>query len=404
LYLKTVTRIAEHTALGAPLCAFATCIHPTEPVLLRRLGWSIGDDIHDAFEDSLSYDNGATWEAARPSLARIDEDGGHIVFVEHAMYYDAEKDRAVHLTNQLFQPSLTGANLNHSPRVRITTASSADFARGEAKPDLIDDFGLKQGLQVSFCHPVQDSRGRLLVPVEWQAEDKNSEISSQGFPVRQDLPAVLQDVWETALLIGTYDSDGKLNWERGQPVPYDFQTTSRGLCEGTVTELADGRLAMVLRGSNAAWPHKPGYKWVSFSSDGGMSWTQAEPWACDDGSLLQSSATGSLLLRSRFNDKLYWIGNLCLNGESAQGNMPRAPLVIAEVQEEPFALRRETITVIGKREAHEDELVQLSNFQCYQDRITGDIVLYLTRFGERGSANGDWLKADLYEFRIGLGD
>jgi hypothetical protein len=255
-------------------------------------------------------------------------------------------------------------------------------------------------LGVSLCHPFADSKGRLLVPVQWQHEDREKEISRQGFSLRSDLPHVLQNVWECALLIGAWNEDHTLNWQLGNPVSYNFQTTSRGLCEGTVAELSNGRLAMILRGSNAAWPEKPGYKWLSSSDDGGLNWSHAEPLYCDDGSLPESSATGSALFRSEKNGRLYWIGNLCLNGERAQGNWPRSPLYIAEVQEEPFRLIRESITVIDERAPQEPEFVQHSNFKCYQDRETGDVVLYLTRFGERGHEDGKWLDADLYQYRM----
>ena len=39
------------------------------------------------------------------------------------------------------------------------------------------------------------------------------------------------------------------------------------------------------------------------------------------------------------------MGNLALRGERADGNRRRSPPVIAEVQEEPFALKREPVQV-----------------------------------------------------------
>jgi hypothetical protein len=91
-----------------------------------------------------------------------------------------------------------------------------------------------------------------------------------------------------------------------------------------------------------------------------------------------------------------------LNGERANGNWPRSPLVIAQIQEEPFAIRRETITIIDQAAPHESPQVQHSNFKSYQDRATGDVVVYLTRYGERGAENMEWLRADLYEYRVSL--
>lgn len=398
--LLSKKRIASFTPQGAPLCGCITYIDPVKPLLMHRMGREVASDVHDDFYDTFSNDNGQTWSEPRIALRRIPQENGHIYFVENAIHYAAERNRIVHFVDEVFQKSLTQYDLNHVTRIRITVDTPQAFMNGTTSPPLISTFGLEQGLAASLCHPFADSKNHLLAPVQWQREDAAQEISSQGFALRSDLPHVLTDVWQCALLMGTWSEDNTLHWQLGNAVPYDFQTTSRGLCEGTVAELADGRLVMILRGSNDAWPEKPGYKWVSFSEDAGMNWSPAEPLKCEDGTLLESSATGSALFRSEKNGKLYWIGNLCRTGERANGNWPRSPLYIAEVQEEPFCLIRSSITVIGERAPHEDQRVQHSNFKFYQDRETGDVVLYLTRFGERGVENGKWLDADLYQYRM----
>lgn len=404
MHLIERKRVASHTEQGAPICAFASYIDAEKPVIFRRSGWEIRDDIHDDFHDTVSTDNGVTWSEPRSSLKHIEENGGFTMFFENTVLYHPERNKLIHLAGQIFQEGIDGYNRNYSPQIRITVANPQDFVDGVAQASLVSDFGLRQGVTVSFCHPFRDSRDRILVSVEWQAEKSDRQVEGYEFPSRADMADILTDVWETAYIIGTWNEAGDLDWEMGNPIPYDFALSSRGMCEGTVAELVNGRLATVLRGSNAAWLEKPGYKWISFSDDGGYNWSTVEPFSCSDGSLIESSATGSLLIRSFTNGKLYWIGNLCIDGERAEGNMPRSPLVIAEVQEEPFALKRETIAVIGGREPGEDNQVQHSNFRAYQDRVTGDIVLYLTRYGERGSDNGVWIQADNYSYRISLED
>jgi hypothetical protein len=158
---------------------------------------------------------------------------------------------------------------------------------------------------------------------------------------------------------------------------------------------------MILRGSNAAWTDRPSYKWLSFSDDGDESWSEAQPLACDDGTVLESSATGSTLIRPA-NGRLYWAGNLCAEGERAQGNFPRSPLYIAEVQEEPFALKRATIIEIDRHTPEEDPQVQHSNFKVYQDCESGDLIFFLTRYGEHGVNGNDWINADLHRYRVSL--
>src|SRR3712207_8905375 len=44
----------------AALCGFVTYISDRKPILLRRMGWEVGDDVHDDFADSVSRDNGQT--------------------------------------------------------------------------------------------------------------------------------------------------------------------------------------------------------------------------------------------------------------------------------------------------------------------------------------------------------
>ncbi|NLJ35351.1 MAG: hypothetical protein GX358_03785, partial [candidate division WS1 bacterium] len=42
----------------------------------------------------------------------------------------------------------------------------------------------------------------------------------------------------------------------------------------------------------------------------------------------------------------------------------------------------------------------LSNFRCYQDRLTGELVLYVTRLAELGM--DQWQIGDYYRYRIEL--
>ena len=92
------------------------------------------------------------------------------------------------------------------------------------------------------------------------------------------------------------------------------------------------------------------------------------------------------------------MGNLAMDGRRANGNWPRSPLVIAEVQEEPFALIRESITVIDQQAPGESDQVQMSNFRFYQDRDTGDVSVFLSRFGEHSAK--EWYLADYYRYRL----
>lgn len=365
---------------------------------MRRMGWEIGDDVHDDLRDSLSFDNGVSWSEPQRALSVEKVDGGYLTYIEFASYFHVERNLHITIANQNFEPSLEGHDPSGPNQLFIQSGRPLE---GKFDPPLVSDFG-HRGLAVSFTVPLLDSAGRLLITVQWQKVDEDGSWQRRGFPMIEEGSKVLRDVWDVALLIGEFASNDALSWRVAGAVPFDEECSTRGMMEGTIAELSSGRLAMVLRGSNAGAPTLAGYKWLSFSEDGGESWSRARPLACDNGEVPQSSSTGSSLFRSRQNGKLYWMGNLCTAGERAEGNMPRSPLILCEVQEEPFALKKDTFFVIDECAAHEEPTVQHSNFKFYLDRQSDDLVVYLTRYSERGSQGRDWMKADQYQYRVAL--
>jgi hypothetical protein len=384
--------VQAHTANYCPRCVAVSYIDPTHPILLRRFGRVTGHDLEDDFSDFISEDNGQTWSVPRPVLAKEPVEGGFITHTEQATLYIPERDLLIHVTNDLFQPDMGDNTDGYTNKIRITTGTGEQVSRGEGAQVLISDFGFEHGCYISFCHPIRDSKGRVLVPIQHPKCDEAGNFTGLRIP---------------ALLIGEFDGAGNLIWHVGSDVPYEEGHSSRGHWEGAIAELKDGRLAMILRGCNGAFIAKPGYKWLTFSQDSGESWTPVVPLQCTDGSSMQSSANGSGFFRSIKNDKLYWMGNLAPGWIQPQWNWPRSPLYLCEVQEEPtFGLKRETIVVLDKDDEDDymkqNYFLQLSNFKYYQDRQTGDLVFYMTRFGERGHENHDWMLADLYEYRVAL--
>jgi len=207
-------------------------------------------------------------------------------------------------------------------------------------------------------------------------------------------------IYEVRMVIGEYGTNGALDWRLSEPVVVDPTRSTRGLSESSPVELRDGRLALLCRGSNAGQPKLPGHKWLFFSANNGQSWSKAVPLEYDDGEPVESSATGCACFRSIKTGKLYFIGNLCAPGERAKGNWPRSPLHIAQLQEEPFALKRDTIAVIDKRGPGDSAKTQISNFRYYQDRETGEVIVFATRFGAYDAKH--WKRADYYRYRVAI--
>lgn len=385
--------VEKHTPKFTPVCVCVDYVDPERPILLRRLGRETGNDKQDDFFDSISEDNGQTWGQPRSVLRKEEvEGGGYITHAEQAIIHISERNMLVHITNDMYQPDMGDHSPGYVSTLRVTTGTVKQASSGMGASILMSDFGFKEGCYISFCKPIRDSSGRILVPVQ------HPKVTPDGKPTSMRVPA---------LLIGEFDAAGDLTWRVGGDVPYDENNSARGHWEGAVAELKDGRLAMILRGCNSDSIDKPGYKWVTFSADSGETWTAAEPLGCSDGSLIQSPASGSAFFRSWKTGKLFWMGNLAPGWIQPQMNWPRSPLYLAEVQETPiFGLKRETITIMDKDDEDDymkqNYFLQLSNFKYYQDRENGDLVFYMTRFGERGHENGAYLLADLYHYRVCL--
>ncbi|MCX8182802.1 MAG: glycoside hydrolase [Crenarchaeota archaeon] len=372
---------------------FVTYVANDKPVLIHRFGREDYSDAYDDYMDMFSHDNGRTWTQAVLHLKSKDVEGGKIRYGEQAAFFDPDTEKLIVVINKSFYPKDTlDTDLPYSLVQEVYDPATNTWS------DLTPlDLNFPGGVAVSFCNPLKTSRGRLVFPAQ------SIYLDEKGKPIHY------RGCWSSAGIIvhilGDYREDGTIRWRLSKPVIPDLEKTSRGFYEPAVAELENGRFVMVLRGDNSMFPERPGYKWVSFSNDQCETWTTPVPLTGDDGEPIESSSTGSALFRSVKNGRLYWIGNLCLQGVRPNGNFPREPLYIVEVQEEPFALKRNTITVIDRREPGESHYLQLSNFRFYQDRETGDIVLFLTRYGEN-STDEDWAKtwmfANYYRYRIAI--
>ncbi len=364
----------------------AVYFSPTQNHLLFRYAWESDSDAYDDWTEMLSLDNGRTWSEPQVRLSSTPVEGGHQVYSENATFLDPHTGAIWLFVDRCFRPE--GREM-HLVRWEVEFARY-DPRTGEYRRTQRSDFGLPGGLMISFCVPLLTSTGRLLIPAQTAAYDE------QGNPLWH--PNCWDKSYAALVIIGERRSDG-WDWRLSDLVHLPLEVSSRGLCEPAVAELRDGRLVMICRGDNTAFRERPGFKWVAYSQDGGDTWSAPTPLRFDDHTLLESGGNGSALFRSDLNGRLYWIGNPCLSAERAHGNWPRSPLAIFEVQEEPFALKRHSMLIIDQRRPEDHPGVQLSNFRFYQDRETGDVVLFMSRLGERSE---DWRLADLYRYRIRL--
>lgn len=238
--------------------------------------------------------------------------------------------------------------------------------------------------------PLTRSDGVILLPVQ---------VSPTGPDGNYHNPGAGYTFTDCMLLMGRWRSDGGLSWTTSQRIQGDPARTTRGMIEPTIAELNDGRILMVMRGSNDAKPDWPGYRWHSISSDGGATWSTPEPWQHDDGTPMRSPSSCSQLL-SHSSGRLFWLGNRC--GHNPRGNSPRYPMILCEVDRATGCAVKESITIIDDRQPDEGERLTLSNFYAREDRQTGEILLYMPRFFAKEFEGKTDFTSDLFEYRIRL--
>ena len=354
-----------------------------------------------------SQDNGRSWSEWRENPEEHPTQGEFVMEeVEFARGYDPQSGRMVRM---LFQRIL----------------------RGEPAKALWDEHGHwdhmfwqvsgDDGLTWGPKHQLRYEEGTEFNPAHWGDEEYLATnqmyggynviaLRGGGIAYSGTIPTQhrgeqgeVEKVDGVACLVGHWnEARGAYEWTVSPRVAVSRRASSRGLMEPCIAELAKGKLMLEMRGSSTEVT--PGRKWISVSDDGGRTWSGVSDLRYDDGERLYAPSTFARLLRSTKTGKLYWIGNI--SAEPPQGNSPRYPLYIAEVNEEIPGLRRRTLTVIDDRDPNRDTpLLQLSNFSAFENRETQEIELYLTRYGERGDGKshvGDFWTADVYKYVIAL--
>ncbi len=372
----SVLRLESKTMLDAmsPL-AGAIYQHPTGLELIGPRGYS--------------PDNGKSWEAFTPGPDFDSELPHGYRRSKHSSWLDPVEDKILLLVNSMDTPHVDPSI--HEPPEAMETyylryRVSADGGRTYLFDDPIiqkgDEYTPEHPLQVHWkgknaCFlgdagnmPVRLRNGNVLVPTQVSVLGEDGKLTYPGGGY----------YWlQTLVLIGTWQQDGHIEWDASEPGVGDPDRTARGLYEGTLAEMPDGRVLLVMRGSNAGnkdpdcrWPS---HKWFSVSEDGGMHWTAPEPWQYSDGSSFYSPSSMSMLVKHS-NGRTYWLGNI--SKQNPRANHPRWPLVIGEVDPATLGLIKHSVITIDTKQPDEDD-VNLSHWHAYEDRETGKIIIPMAR-------------------------
>lgn len=261
---------------------------------------------------------------------------------------------------------------------------------------------IQQGDEFNDMHPIEGvwvgkngfvfggrlqlaSNGEIIAPAyRWPLDESKNRLNPHG----------AYTYMESGALIGKRTEDGSdVLWDCGQFIRPEPHESTRGSDESAIVELdAPGHFIMVARGSNQNKPEFPGRKWFAMSKDYCRTWSKPVPWTDTRGEPFFSPAAQSSIIRSRKNNRLYWIGNL--TPENPDGNHPRFPLVIGEIDPASALLKRETLVTIDSRnEEFDTDKMQLSNFRTVEDPRTGNLLITLTRYDVARQSDGDQPKA-----------
>lgn len=355
-------------------------------------------DKMDAMERSFSSDNGRTWSAPEAVVLKRKTAVGFERKGHKAGWIDPVNGRLLFMGGRSVLP--TDSPLESLTRGQIWYSVSNDGGRTFA----IEEQVIQEGAGYTSEHPldgvwlgrnavaygdrggrpIRTRRGHVLQPVQITLPGENGKPANPGGGYTYT---------ESAVLIGTWQDDGRMKWQLSQRVSNTPEQSSRGALEPTIAELPDRRVLMVMRGSNTKTT--PGFKWHSFSADGGFTWSAIQPWTYSDGKRFFSPSSCSQLV-THSNGRIYWLGNI--TPKPPQGNGPRYPFVIGRVDLATGLLIRESIVTIDDRREGDNAALILSNFMAHEDRENGDILLHMSRaFATSG------FTSDAYLYRIGVG-
>jgi hypothetical protein len=375
--------------------------------LMGVMNYSGTSDVYQGWQRRYSEDNGQTWStwAAIPDPSPATPPAVHRQY-EQPGWVDPGTGRMLTMVNDAVLP--TGDPLEGYYRWQLQYRVSTDGGRTNAVDAQVIQQGsgsvtytsthpaynVTLGTNAMFiggvaATPIGTYQGKILVPVQITR-------SSAGFMDS----AVLIGAWTDG---GSGAADKTIQWNLSQRVALSSGNSSssyyRGLFEPTVVEMPDHRILMICRGSNQGDTGHPGRKWYSISSDGGLTWTAATAWKYANGANFFSPSSSSELLKHS-NGKYYWIGNICPSNPN--GNNPRYPLVIGEVNTTSLMLDQSTLVTIDTLSTGDDSTLQLSNFSAYEDRVTHEIVLQMTRYHASSSTSTADYTGDSYTYRIAV--
>ncbi len=374
---------------------------------IESYGTSSMSDFGDSAMERISRDNGKTWGEWKDVYEEGYEDMGehdralatnykeyynpvhkHYVSIDmERIFKEGHKVALAHIWNYNGPSYLSDHTYlftripgQECTRQLIKYEDGAEFDRN----DPINPEYFYKNTCYTGSNLVIDEKGDIFFPIGAPVA-KCCKLA--GLDVNEVFPSKPNELRGLIVVHGTWNGESyDLSYSR--PVVISDLQSSRGMDEPSIALLKTGRILVVFRGAyyiNPKWntriePGTPGFKWYTYSDDGGKTFTPAMPWHFDDGEVIYSSSSIAHFFRDERNGRLYWIGNI--TGHVVRENWPRWPLCIVEVDETYGTAKKESYTVIDTVREGESDQLQLSNFNLLQDRETGRLEIRLTKYNQ----------------------
>ncbi|HPJ76449.1 MAG TPA: sialidase family protein [Clostridia bacterium] len=338
----------------------------TGSLILRSLDNGLTWQEQHMIEKSYVYDFKNSWVKSGYGALYTDEVANVMVYFANDTYWEENKLASLWRMRTLYyRISFDNGHTWTDKKYIIQKGMSYD------KTHFIKEVEFEKNMAAMVSPLVVRSQdGTLLLSVQIQVLNDDGTLlnpTGMGF-------------MKAGALKGTWNKDKlEYEWDINQYVTVGLDKSVRGLYEPTFGLLDNNKVIMIMRNSNYRQSDKIiGTKFYSVSNDNGYTWSEPKMLTFNDGSIMYSSSCIPKLL-NHSNNKLYYIG--VINEKNPEGNLPRYPLCIAEVDKKSCKVIKDTVMVIDtKRSNHEtmektSNVVDYSNHGVYEDKLTGNLVV-----------------------------